>query len=122
MNRELKFRVWSKKENKWILEPRLNLALLNFPYQFSIADFDNVICQYTGVSDKNGEEIYEGDLLIFDREGQRDYPYTVIYSYGKFELKCPDMKMNIDIGYHREMIKIGNVFENSELLEKINKT
>ena len=41
-------------------------------------------------------------------------------SFGKFELKMPDYNMNIDIGYHSEMIIIGNIFENPELLKNEN--
>jgi uncharacterized phage protein (TIGR01671 family) len=125
MNRELKFRIWSKRSNSF-----LRIAQEGYEYHPWVClsvdgkvmhndnmgayaesnQKDYIIHQYTGTADKSGKEIYEGDVLVFDKDGHREYGYTVVFSNGKFELKMPDCKMNIDIGYHREMLIVGNIF------------
>ena len=56
-NREIKFRVWDKLLNKFI------------PWNCFIP-FDNdreyIIQQYTGLKDKDGQEIYEGDIIQYE--------------------------------------------------------
>lgn len=76
-------------------------------------DDDNaIIMQYTGLKDKNGKEIYEGDIL--NNEGYRwelivlnDFSDLLSFYYDKVECCLSD---DLEI--------IGNIFENPELLEK----
>lgn len=72
MNREIKFRAWNKDLKKmfkigqitlekgiWNFEPNdRDFIGMSIPYQPSF-----VLMQYTGLHDKNGKEIYEGDIL-----------------------------------------------------------
>jgi len=74
------------------------------------------VMQSTGMSDKNGKEIFEGDFL---RTGHREYG-KVIYTVNivKFEPCSDDEAIGYFIGYQRWEI-IGNIHENPELAEKI---
>jgi hypothetical protein len=78
----------------------------------------NTIDQYTGLQDKNGIEIYEGDILVMCDEDYRSQPIIVVFKHGSFGYIYSDYwftfnPLNIDI--HFEVI--GNIHDNPELLK-----
>ena len=82
------------------------------------------IIQYTGLKDKNGTGIYEGDILSTDL----DRPYLIVeFRNGAFMFQCHDNGKdyydfmattgeNYDFTKYHEII--GNIYENPELLER----
>ena len=75
------------------------------------------LMQYTGLKDKNGKEIYEGDIISFgDNKG------VVFYKRAKFKVKyryynCYCFDALSDVLYFNKVEVIGNVYENKELLK-----
>jgi hypothetical protein len=71
--------------------------------------------QYTGLKDKNGKEIYEGDIItglhVYD-----DEPFEVIYNFVSFRLRRGNgYFLNIE-PQGKDFTLIGNIYENPELL------
>ena len=60
MNREIKFRAWDESQKYMAYQGNPDLETIqSFMYHFG----DKLLMQFTGLHDKNGKEIYEGDIL-----------------------------------------------------------
>lgn len=79
---------------------------------------DVIIMQSTGLFDKNGKEIFEGDILKSNK-----YTTSVFYERGAYRVKLrrtPNTMVTMDVISFIEKYKtkiIGNIYENPELLE-----
>jgi len=58
--KEIKFRAWDKQWEKWVYSDIVGLDL--FFANVTKGNLENV-CEYTGLHDKKGKEIYEGDII-----------------------------------------------------------
>ncbi len=136
MSRPIKFRVWYN--NQWqtnINGLPISIDLNGNGVMFS--DYDEginktciyslgekfVIQQFTGLLDKNGKEIYEGDILSFkDINGVAGFKDGYFYLNGKFEPNYHGdvyyMLCNcVDCEETESALIIGNIFENPDLLK-----
>jgi uncharacterized phage protein (TIGR01671 family) len=121
MNNRLKFRVWDKLAERMIYPHNDNqqhfIIDLNGRFhnlQNGSGGDDYVIQQYTGLKDKNGKEIYEGDVVeIGDRKKE------VIFNIGMFYIdeNYGDIVTLSEVDNIIEVI--GNIFKTPELLKTI---
>ena len=120
MNREIKFRAWDK-ENEEMYDVAMidvetgEVAYTDHPTGYNAdALLEQVeLMQYTGLKDKNGKEIYEGDIL---KDCDTREIKTVIWHKNCFILR--DTKGFYQWTYFEDEHEvIGNIYENSDLLE-----
>lgn len=142
MSRQIKFRVWSKGSKKFIKDDYLAVSLdgglIWRRIWYSLDEDDSwddswteelhedqyVIQQFTGLLDKNGHEIYEGDVVKDDSHGIGtvcfgNFSDNEFIQHQGFYI---DWKIwpEFDHGFSQrrqlETEVIGNIFENPELL------
>ena len=81
----------------------------------------NTLCQYTGLTDKNGKRIWEYDICEMVYDGTI-YIYVVVWDKTELDFKGTNGKENYGcnfeyLGCCEEIVVIGNIFDNPELLE-----
>ena len=139
--REYKFRVWDT-ENKEMLKVqeldfedtfyggRLSIRTDQYNDYFDIEDM--ILMQYTGLKDKNGKEIYEGDILELNKDGRIFYgtpdgllakKYQLVgFKDGAF-MTCRNKHLIDDYDTYLWIISkystvAGNIYDNKNLLEE----
>lgn len=143
--RKIKFRAWDKDEKRMIhlansMDSDTFLQLNNHSWGVFEPEKENyyggasanklrvdILMQYTGLKDKNGTEIYEGDIVKCEKRGYAFYKSVVKYNDvmgrfdivqgdGSFPLTLEEIVDDISIG-GLDYEVIGNIYENPELLE-----
>lgn len=127
--REIKFRGKSLLNGKWIYgylhdaECGDNLMIQRNDLG-SYGVKDETVGQYTGLKDRNGKEIYEGDILATDERvigyvvgGVRGYCYDVNYINHPKGEKRWTLYETVTTDYPNKLAVVGNVFDNPELLK-----
>ena len=135
MNREILFKAKRKDNGEWVegyyvycrkrhyILPVLNKAIGFDEREDEWVEVDpDTICQYTGLTDKNGEKIWENDILR--RDGYWDM--RIEFENGAFMVRNADKIQYINrVTYTsistfdiKEYEVIGNIFDNPELLEE----
>jgi hypothetical protein len=128
MNRDIRFRVCIPGE-KFMELPEYSdhyLSLDGTMYESSYKKYDTpnieierskevVLEQFTGLKDKNGVDVYEGDIVIITGHGIRQ-PFEVRYFAPSFNILCVPTNVHIQMSMNSEYEIIGNIHQNPELL------
>lgn len=128
--REIKFRAWDGRNEEMFVPNKLEWSKQGTPqakmYWFNkncCWNEDMVLMQFTGLKDRNGVEIYEGDILgstnpkeilvkFIVQWGYKDNPY----SWGLKSLLTGNSYEFCD---HKKLMEvIGNIYSNPELLTR----
>ena len=123
MNRVIKFRAWDTKRKQWenlfgITSDGMALDMYN---EIEMPHLELV--QFTGLLDKNGKEIYEGDILKpVNPPSPKKYNRVVEFLNGSFCYSESPTRgnrgyWNLTQGKARLFEVIGNIYENPELLK-----
>lgn len=123
--REIKFRVLDERLNCIFPIIKLNKAIegecevdscyyMNERNELEWLPFaEGILMQYTGLKDKNGVEIYEGDIIKYQRKGISEL-LVVEWCKDYASFMFGHIKVEFALRYGEV---IGNIYENPELLE-----
>lgn len=143
--REIKFRVWDKRTNQMSLVANISfgddgssrtitaeLAPKGQYYNGIVHGESGILMQFTGLLDRNGREIYEGDIIKASLYGRPDAArgscvYSVVFSEceGMWVLKderdiimCPALYPCTGSRIDQQLEVIGNIYEHPHLLQE----
>lgn len=117
--KDIKFRVWDVYLHEYSYSPVKVLDVLSTVWDKDFIVVSYKLEQYTGLKDKNGKEIYEGDIILnHNGYDHCDIKDIVIFENGKFTThkKVANIKSYSESGTTYQVIVIGNIHENPELL------
>lgn len=126
---KIKFRAWLKREKIMV-----RVMEINFPEHYITAHDERgefyskrglgcvIMMWFTGLKDKKGNEIYEGDIVVFKNVFSKDKFVGRVMYYSGCKPILWDGKHSIDLAETNEedLEIIGNIYENPELLEEKN--
>ncbi len=113
--REIKFRAWDKRNKKMYKHEEIYIwdRFMKDDMSFQYAP----LMQYTGLKDKNGEEIYEGDILEYKSTfGKNERTELLLVSWSNTDGMWCMGYIRTDYAIRNSSV-IGNIYEHPELLE-----
>lgn len=124
--RELKFRVWDKEAGEYLEGEEAKAFVLKLDgthyVEMTFGYYDKgkdwVIEQYTGLEDKNGKEIYEGDIIKWTNSTGREITAPIVWNTRAWCWTAGDYMLGGLLEFDIEVV--GNIHEDLKLLEDKN--
>lgn len=130
--REIKFRFWDKEENEWLVDSEDETSIYDFAFRHGM-NWDHidsplervVVMQYTGFKDRNGKEIYEGDILASVKYNTNELSgsslrWEVYYNEDRLSFYQRDLDEGLNEPFwefnlgSKQHVIIGNIYEYPE--------
>jgi hypothetical protein len=109
MNREIKFRAWDRERQHWATVMVADFLNPSISPQYQLQ-------QFTGLADKNGVEIYEGDIIEYS--ASEYWAPKPFYGKKRSAVEWQDITCSFTPGLNSGLSEvIGNIYESPELLE-----
>lgn len=128
--RDLEFRVWEEREKEYdtwsyILDENGNLFRNAYGALICCDKKDYIVERYTGLKDKNGKKIYEGDIVTFMVERFNNVTlgfesedwHTAVVEWNQDDACYSFMVRDVPFSVRYEAEVIGNIHKQPELLE-----
>jgi len=117
--REIKFRGKSKDTGKWIYGDLIHwkwsveIKSKDEEIELSRTVIPETVGEYTGLKDKNGKEIYEGDIVEFDAHGKKQGVVKYSDTHCHFYIQYSNSIIHYSLW--SKVLIIGNIYENPNL-------
>jgi hypothetical protein len=111
--RDIRFRAWDTENKEWVYsKPMPDMGF----WEWVSYDNTTIFNEWTGITDKNGKYIYEGDIVKHSNGIKKVYYDEQTIS---FQMDLSNYVLDQEIGYDiRKIEVIGNIYQNPELLNK----
>lgn len=116
MNRPIKTKAWDYEKKKWVEHYSINPEGFAYTDESEEPNFNINLLQFTGLKDKHGKEIYEGDIIEFEYHNGGGFSRVkepVTFYNGQFSVWQESIN-----NYNENCEIIGNIFENPKILNE----
>ena len=119
--REIKFRLWNANARMMETKATTVAIAVGTSEMESTTGETHIVMQCTGLKDKNGVEIYEGDIITwvyYQIYGAEKKQGVIVFEKGCFYPKWGNIGYRLGGSNTTDIEVIGNIYENPELVEQ----